>query len=378
MPTASVIIPAYNQAQYLGEAIQSVLNQTFRDYELIVVDDGSTDYTSEMLSGFEDPRLRIIRQSNGGLSAARNRGIRETSAPFVTFLDADDLFMPDNLNLLCTALVNNREIGLVAGGVRIIDQAGQFLLERVIRPESFSLDHLLLENPFAIGGILVRRNWFDRIGAFDETLSPCADWDLYLRLAAAGCRMMGLEDIVVAYRNHQAQMTRSAERMRQARLGVIDKFFLRDGLSADLMSYRDRASASALLKAAASEYGCGQFDMAERDLTEAVRLDPSWLDDACIRLVENLRGWSDAPQWGDSEAYLLTISEHIPSRLQSLRKPLRRAMAAAILRKEFGASRNKWRADKGALLRAVCYDPAWLSNRGVLRMLFDAWIPFLR
>lgn len=91
-PVVSVIIPAYNQARYVRKSIQSVLDQTYPFFELIVVDDGSTDETPQILAGIHDPRMKVIRQPNAGLSAARNTGIRESSAALVTLLDSDDFF----------------------------------------------------------------------------------------------------------------------------------------------------------------------------------------------------------------------------------------------------------------------------------------------
>ena len=100
IPAVSVIIPAYNQSIYINESVRSVLGQSYQDFELIVVDDGSTDETPQILAKIQDPRIRIVRQSNSGLSAARNTGLRESSAPLVTFLDSDDFFLPEKLSIL--------------------------------------------------------------------------------------------------------------------------------------------------------------------------------------------------------------------------------------------------------------------------------------
>ncbi len=114
-PAVSVIIPAYNQARYVRKAIQSVFEQTFPNFELIVVDDGSTDETPQILASIIDPRMRVIRQPNAGLSAARNTGVRESTAPLVTLLDSDDFFLPDKLSVQKEYLDTHPEIGMVSG-----------------------------------------------------------------------------------------------------------------------------------------------------------------------------------------------------------------------------------------------------------------------
>jgi glycosyltransferase involved in cell wall biosynthesis len=118
----SVIIPAYNQGHYLGEAIQSVLSQTYQDFEVLVIDDGSTDNTAEIARSFSDPRIQYIYQDNRGLSGARNTGIRHARGEYLTYLDSDDQFLPEKLELLTPNLKPTLELGLVAGQAIPIDE----------------------------------------------------------------------------------------------------------------------------------------------------------------------------------------------------------------------------------------------------------------
>jgi len=375
MSAINIIIPAYNQAQYVGQAIQSVLDQTFPDFELVVVDDGSTDDTPEVLAGFLDLRLRVIRQANSGLSAARNTGLRESSAPLVTFLDADDLFLPNKLAVLGAFLESHPQVGLVSGGMQFVDKDGRLLGQKAAAPASLALSELLLGNPLPVGGVLLRRVWLDRVGVFDESLRACEDWDLWLRMASAGCQLAWVEQAMVAYRIHPEQMTQESGRMRKAMLSVLDKFFNRPDLAAHLIECQNRAYASALVKAAGRAYHSGEFQAAQCDLAEAVRLDPSLAHARYRRLVELLMGWAHAPQSPDPAAYLRNVSHHLPASLDGLRPELRRAMAAALLGPLFQGSPGTRRAGKCALLRAVWNDPSWLINRGVIRMIMEAWLP---
>jgi len=150
--TVSVVIPAYNQSQYLAAAIRSALAQTYEDIEVLVVDDGSTDDTRRVATSFDDSRVRYIYQNNAGLAAARNTGIRHARGSVLTFLDSDDLFLPEKLALLCGTLDANPRLGMVAGQAILIDELGEPLGEVFERGFPSEISDLLLGNPLhAVG-----------------------------------------------------------------------------------------------------------------------------------------------------------------------------------------------------------------------------------
>jgi glycosyltransferase involved in cell wall biosynthesis len=374
-PTISVVIPAYNQAMYVRQAIQSVLDQTNPDFELVVVDDGSTDETPEIIARIQDPRIRVIRQRNAGLSAARNTGLRESSAPLITFLDSDDYFLPDKLEVLSRHLDNHPEVGLVVGRAKYVDQTGNTIAEQTRTPPGLVLPALLMANPICVSGILLRRTWLESVGVFDETLRACEDWDLWLRLIAAGCQMAWLENPVVAYRLHSGQMTRQSERMRKALHLTLDKFFNQPGLPEHLKVFKKTAYASALVHAAAFAYLSNEFDRGQLDLAEAVSLDPTLRDKRYKRLVDLLVDWSHDPRLNEPADFLRRIIRNPPPKQPGLVLQLRRAMADVLLGSLFKSSRETWRRRRWDLLRVILYKPDWLLNRGVLRMIADAWLP---
>lgn len=373
MAEISVIIPAYNQAAFLPEAIQSVYDQTFTDWELVVVDDGSVDETSQVLASFKDSRINVIRQANKGVSAARNRGIFHSSAPLVSFLDADDLFVSDNMEVLHRYLKDHSEAGLVVGGRQRIDLSGRKYEEKAIMPSCLDFPDLLLGNDIPPDGMMVRRDWLECVGGFDESMHTCEDWDLWLRLVLAGCRFSRVEQVVVSYRIHSKQVTGNAAKMRTGTLGLWEKFFNLPNLPSDLLTYRNLAVASALVRTAARAFRAGEFETGNNDLIGAIELDPSLTKAGYKRLVELLRGWASDPQTQDPEAYLLAISNQVPPKLPKLGRQIRKAIAAMILESLFGKSKEVWRTKRLALIRAISYDPSWLTNRGVLRMILDAW-----
>jgi len=154
----SVIIPAYNQGLYLKEAIQSVLDQTYPNFDLVIVDDGSTDDTAEVVHRFRDQRIRYIYQENRGLSAARNTGIQHSDGELLTFLDSDDLFFPDKLEVLVAELEQHPEVGFVAGQAVLIDEYGNPLGEVFNTPLPDDPARLLLWNPLHVCSVMVRRS----------------------------------------------------------------------------------------------------------------------------------------------------------------------------------------------------------------------------
>lgn len=185
MPLVSVIIPAYNAEQTLLETIHSVLQQSHQDLELIVVDDGSTDSTLAVATSVADPRLHVLSYENGGASAARNRGIAAATGAFLSFIDADDLWVTDKLEKQFQALQRNPSAGGVYSWTLILDAVGKTFYPG--NCESFEGDvypQLLLSNFVGSGSnMMVRRAASDSIGGFDTKLRSHEDWDYYLRLA---------------------------------------------------------------------------------------------------------------------------------------------------------------------------------------------------
>ena len=182
-PLVSIIIPTYNRGWILTEAIDSVLAQEYKDYELIVVDDGSTDNTREILDTY-GPDIIVLRQANKGVSAARNRGIAEAGGQLVAFLDSDDLWLPRKLSrqvdffkLNPAAVINQTEEIWIRNGVRINPK------DRHRKPSGMIFERslgLCLVSPSAV---MIQKTLFDTVGVFDETLPACEDYDLWLRIS---------------------------------------------------------------------------------------------------------------------------------------------------------------------------------------------------
>jgi hypothetical protein len=377
MATISVIVPAYNQGHYLEEAIGSVVAQSYEDWEIIVVDDGSTDNTRAVATSFSDDRVRYHYQSNQGLSAARNTGISLATGDYISFLDSDDLFLPQKLELLLTLLESQPELGFAAGEAIFIDGDGQRLNKYMKKGPPLDLSELLLGNPFHVGSVLVRKRWLDRVGTFDEVLRACEDWDLWLRLAKEGCRMDWVAQPVSLYRIHRQQMTRGAERMRTAMFMVLDKTFGYLDLPESWRAQRDRAYAAAYTRAAARFYHAGAWAEGQRDLVQAATLNPDLLENEAQRLATQLAGWADAPVAENPLAYLEKVYDTLPESLAILRSRRRRDLGRMAMQLAFRAYHK---GDLGQTRRfawqALCYQPTWVQNRGVLSIFLRSCLSF--
>ncbi|MFO7708553.1 MAG: glycosyltransferase [Desulfobacterales bacterium] len=262
-PAVSVVIPTYNRAWCLAEAVGSVLSQEFRSFELIVVDDGSTDDTPRLLAGYGDA-VRTLRQENRGVSAARNAGIDAARAELVAFLDSDDLWLPGKLSRQIDFFASHPEVLIcqteelwVRSGRRV--NPGKRHRKRggmIFEP---SLE-LCLVSPSAV---MVRRGLFERVGRFDEGLPACEDYDLWLRV---GCRLpVHLIDtpLIVKRGGHPDQLSR-AWGLDRHRTASIQKLLQKEALTPG----QRRAALGALRrKCAVYAGGCrkrGRFEEADR------------------------------------------------------------------------------------------------------------------
>lgn len=189
MVNVSVILPVHNSERYITEALESILMQSYRDFEVIVVDDGSTDRTGEIVRGYERSKASLIRclyQRNAGPGAARNTGIRNARGPVIAFLDADDAWLKDKLKRQMEMLRSDPDMGLVYCDNYFVDAGGQIRkgYERDIALYSGSIAPQLFCHYFIMpSGVLLRRRCIDRVGYFREDIRVGEDYDLFLRVA---------------------------------------------------------------------------------------------------------------------------------------------------------------------------------------------------
>lgn len=205
----SIVIPCFNQAAYLPLAIRSALHQRDAAVEVIVVNDGSTDDTRQVVREFAS-QIVAIEQTNQGVSAARNAGLAAAQGNWIVFLDADDILLEGALSQMLKGFQCCNNADVVYGGARLIDASGAPLAH--VFPGNLathSLEQLLAANRLATpGAVCLRRDLCTAIGPFDSAVSPAEDWDYWIRAAAAGARFQRIEGTLVGYRQHPGSNSR--------------------------------------------------------------------------------------------------------------------------------------------------------------------------
>lgn len=231
-PSISAIIPNYNNARFLGDAVESVLSQTLPPREVIVVDDGSTDDSADVLARFGD-RIRVIRQANGGVASARNAGAASASGDLLAFLDSDDTWLPTKLERQAERFADDPALGLVHCGHETIDASGAVLGRHVEGREGWVAEDLLLLRPTipAPGSTaVIPRSVFEAVGGFDpdRRLRPSEDYDLCVRIATRH-RVGFVPEVLMRYRQHGSNAHRNVANMERAMLLIFAKVFRAPG-----------------------------------------------------------------------------------------------------------------------------------------------------
>jgi glycosyltransferase involved in cell wall biosynthesis len=245
MPKISVIIPAYNAMEYLPETLETVLRQTFNDFEVIIVNDGSSDGVEQWIAQVTDSRVQLISQKNQGLAGARNTGIAHSQGEYLAFLDADDLWQPTKLEKQVRCLESNRQAGLVYTWTVLVDQNG-IPTGRMFanRTEGNVWKKLTECNIVGCGSVpMVRRCCFETAGVFDCNLgSYVEDWDMWFRIASDYSFVVVAEPLVY-YRQLPNSASKNWAAMEQSCRLVLEKAFA--SASTELLYLKGRGYACA-------------------------------------------------------------------------------------------------------------------------------------
>jgi GT2 family glycosyltransferase len=266
-PRVSVVIPVFNAGLHIGQAVESVLHQTLKDVEIIVVDDGSTVDMRAILLPYGD-RIRFISQPNAGVSAARNRGIEVARGELIAFLDADDTFLlPTKLEEQVACFDSRPDACIVHSGWRVIDEDGRTVVEKEPWKHAPLLDlrSWLLWQPALPSAMMFRRDALMDAGGFDARLSQLEDVDLMLRLALEGHTTCWLEKITVAYRRHGENASLRMREQAEALETMTTRFFARADLPADIRRLERDVRYSTLVWMACQLHRAGFYEeMAQR------------------------------------------------------------------------------------------------------------------
>lgn len=291
MVKISVIIPSFNYGAFIGDAIRSAEQQSRPPDEIIVVDDGSTDDTADVVAGFGD-RVKYIKQENSGVCSARNRGVAESRGDLIAFLDADDVWEPTKLEKQAARFYEDVRIGLVHCGMREFDSAtGETISEHIDGLEGDVANELLVwERPVIVGAggtIMVSREAFEKVGGFDTSLKCGEDWEFCYRIARK--YWVGfVPEILVNYRSHKTNSHKNINEMERSTLLAWGKVF--DGSDSEIVKLKRRSYSNLHRTLAGSYFHAGQYAGCLRNIFKSLWYRPSLLGYYLAKLFRSFSG----------------------------------------------------------------------------------------
>jgi len=372
LPRVSVIIPTYNRSKLLRVALESALAQTYPNIEVIVVDDGSTDDTAEVMAQYAG-RVTYIKQANQDAAAARNTGIRAASGEYLTFLDDDDLILPTKIERQVQVLASRPEVGLVHCRFYHTNEDGNYLYKAGLLPEGEVLQKLVCSDFVWMGAPLIRRHCFDQVGLFDEEIpSIAADWDMWLRVAQAGYRFACVQEPLGAYRIHGSNMVFDAAKLERGVFAVLEKVFSNPQLPADVAILKEQAHGRARFWISCQYYVVGQWDDARRNLAAALALCPQLLEQP-EELSRLLSSHALSPLVGDPFQFAAGVLDHLPAcagGFQRYRSRLLSQIYAGLAMRNYGVGNIAYA--KSHFTKAIALDPARFERtEHFVRLLSD-------
>lgn len=394
MCKVSVIIPTYNHANPIGEAIQSVIDQTYTDWELLVVDDGSMDETAQVVAKFGG-QVKYIRQDIAGACVARNTGFTASRGEYITFLDSDDRMLPHNLEILANLLEAHQDVGVAYGwGYFCRQEIGQRELmdyqriQEEIPPqidvpwdgaerhpvgtmiEGQILPQLLIEDSILLGGNLIRRSCIQAIGGFDTRIHFMEHWDFFLRLAMAGFTFACCRQAVMLYRNHSGNRFHDSISMLQDHLTIINRIFADPTWQFRLEIVKGRAYYFAYFKNVLASFAYGDPDQGAKSLNAALGYAP--MTDHDLRLLAGCiakRAIDSFPT-----APLNFLSDILAVIQPTLQVRLLRGQVLALIHMSLAFQEHRFgrlRMASHHALTAIRYDLSLWHNRGLVRVFIE-------
>jgi glycosyltransferase involved in cell wall biosynthesis len=378
MPAVSVVIPAYNHAKFLKRTIESALAQTWRDYEIVVVDDGSKDDTPAVAAHFGNA-LRYIWQANQGMAATRNTALRHATGDIISFLDDDDLWLPNYLATVMSYFQIDSKLAAAHTGYQLTsDEEGRDFPGHSSRtvPADELYDTLIEGGFFPPSSVSVRRKILDAVGVFDEGLQGCADWELWLRICHEH-KFIGIPDELIKYRIHVGGLSSNVQHMTEDRLKAICKHFGPPEEDAVSWPAAKRRAYAFAYRTAAFEYNIqGKPAEAWRYLEQAVatwpdifsRLD-TFYELACGSQPRGVRGKADLLDIDRNGEELIQQLDRLFARSGPEVTALRRAaysntyLALGMLSDQAG----RWESGRRYLRQAVKANPRLAGSPSIVR-----------
>jgi hypothetical protein len=375
-PTVSVVIPTYNRARTVTKSIESILRQSHPNYEIVVVDDGSTDNTPAVLERYRG-QITYIRQENQGRSSARNHGLHSVSNPYVVFLDSDDVLLPNMLAVQTAYLERHPRAAFVYGCGLMADLDGNIvkppvLMGAPLEPDQPAFASLVMGTPIMIHTAVIRRTCLQAVGDFDETLSGNEDWDMWLRLAASyevGFNPEPVAVYSVSVVDYPSRLNHY--QMQQTIPQMIERAFRYLPPDSPLLALKPRAVARARVEwGACLEYALGHGQRVVAHLQEALTMYPALLSD--IEVVP--RGVAQFATWHqtDGAAFIRAFFHDLTQEATALKGMERTTLALYHSKQsQLAAFRRNYATAANHALRAALAQPwalGWAAARFARRL----------
>lgn len=319
-PKVSVIIPTYKGAGFLGETIQSVLGQTFSNWEVIIVDDASPDDTASVVAQWNDPRIRyLVHAKNQGSEAARDTGLRASDGALIIFLDQDDLLHPDKMETHVAFFQAHPDVGVTYNARFNLNHSSSTVRDIWRPPQNVTLADLVLGFPFSPSDVVLRREWACRMDLLQGSLSWCGGEIVhYGHLYLSGCQFAGIDRVLNYRRYHADRVIRDLEGGCKSELYAQDKIFADPRCPADVLALEALAHANIYLIWAFRALAQGVTALGNEFLGAAVRLKPTLLRGTPCELTNYFMSSAIENEWQDHAALLKKIFDQLPAEMTSL------------------------------------------------------------
>lgn len=270
----SIIIPCYNGSRFIKETIESCINQTYQNIEIIVIDDGSTDNSANIVKQIIDDRIKYYYQTNQGLSAARNTGIIKSTGQFIMFLDADDTVLADKIERQVEWLNMHPDFDLVACNYLRSDAQGKILHQVGQTHGELLLKDFLSRNPIAVHTAMIRKRGIPKHLFFDTTLKSAEDWDFWIRMLLSGSKFYRLPQALVTYRILENAMTSNVPRLVEMIVKVHEKTFVNPKFPSELLEKKDKILSLILAAGSARCFVQGHYEAGNTFLRQFLAISP--------------------------------------------------------------------------------------------------------
>lgn len=319
-PIISVVIPTFNGAEHLGKTIQSVLNQTHPDFELILVDDGSVDATLDVIKTFDDPRLKFVNLGeNRGADAARNVGIRESTGGIIAFLDQDDLFHPEKLQVHVEYMATHPNIGFTYNARYELNYAAETIREISLPPLKMTLKHIVLSHKLSPSEMVFRKDWAYKVGLLDESHNFHGGEIIFAgRLNLEGCKFANVNRVLNYRRYHAGRIYKNLYGICRDERDAQDKILLDPRCPKSVRALRDMAHVNMYLYFICLALIQNETALGRKLISDAVQLKPDILDGFPCQLIEAFLVNSTDDENQDHELVLENFFRQLPSDLDWL------------------------------------------------------------